>query len=58
MNQYEKKQYRKIMYEIEKYKKNLFNLNISHELIFTHIEIKCIIKIIEKNIKITMKMHT
>ena len=48
MDKYEKQKYRTILYEIE-LNKNLYSeMNLSNEFIFIHIEIKCIINIIEK----------
>ncbi len=51
MDKYEKQKYRIILYEIE-LNKNIYSvMNFSHEFIFIHIEIKCIINIIEKKYK-------
>ena len=48
MDKLDKYKYRAILYEIESNRDIYSEMNLSHELIFIHIEIKCIINIIEK----------
>ncbi len=47
IEQYDKKQYRKTIEEIEIIKNN-YNINDIHNSLLTHIQIKCVLKIIEK----------
>ena len=51
IKRYNKKKYREIFTEIEKNKKKYGVMNLTHNLIFTHFQLRCLFKITEQKIK-------